>query len=105
MFCLTGRWIQVLLLLVARHRRQYREVVGELQHLYDFGVRYIHEHARNPSTREQSCATRLYSEFGRLCAASCPDAVLSFGASRNGPEIDAAVSVGGEWARIAHTTL
>jgi hypothetical protein len=81
------------------------EIANELGRLYALGVRYMHEHARNPSTREQTCETGLYRSFGELCAALCPDALVSFGASRNGPEIDAAVSARGEWARIAHTTL
>jgi len=81
------------------------QIGNELQRLYGFGVRYVHEHARSEVTREQTCALERYREFGRMCDRFCPDTIVSFGASRNGPEIDAAVAAEGEWARIAHAAL
>ena len=81
------------------------EVACEMRHLHDAGVRYHHHHARNPQTREQSCSLALYREIGNLARECAPHAALSFGGSRNGPEIDQAVSEHGEWARIAHVRL
>ncbi len=80
-------------------------IADELRQLYKTGVRYVHEHARNPATREQTCETNAYRRFGRICADACTDAIVSFGASRNGPEIDAAIAAAGEWARVAHVGL
>jgi hypothetical protein len=68
-------------------------------------VRYLHWHARNSVTGEQSCEDALYREFGLNLRQRYPGLALSYGASRNGPEIQQGIARGGEWARIAHTAL
>ncbi len=81
------------------------EIALEAELLFDEGCRYIHIHARNPVTREQSCDRNLYSRYGRDLAARCDDLLLSYGASRNGVEILDQIGSGAEWDRIAHSTL
>lgn len=80
-------------------------VKREIACLYKQGVRYFHEHARNPESQEQSCDLNTYRFFSDLVTNQAPKALLSFGGSRNGPEIAQAIKAGGEVARIAQAGL
>lgn len=77
----------------------------EAELLYAGGVRYLHWHARNPATSEQSCDDMLYREFGLNLRQRFPGLALSYGASRNGAEIQSAIANAGEWARVSHAAL
>ncbi len=81
------------------------EIVGEAVALYEAGCRYIHVHARNGTTREQTADLGSYSSYGRRLLSRCPDVALSYGGSRNGVEIDRAVEKFGEFSRVAHSEL
>lgn len=81
------------------------DILKENEILYAEGVRYFHWHARNPVTREQSCDSTLYRLFGQWQRQQNPGLALSYGGSRNGREINAALKAGGEWSRLAHTAL
>ena len=81
------------------------EIVTEAAALYEMGCRYIHIHARNGRTREQTANLTSYSYYGRNLFVKCPQAVLSYGGSRNGVEIDDTVAKGGEFSRVAHMEL
>jgi hypothetical protein len=73
----------------------------ELAALYALGCRYYHFHARNPHTREQTTSNLTYQQVGVLAQRQFPGLVLSFGASRNGPEVRDAISTFGEWERVS----
>jgi len=73
--------------------------------LYNQGVRYLHLHACNPATREQTVSLEWYSEVGKEIRRIHPDLVLSFGASRTGTEVLEAVNQREEFSRLKHTTL
>ncbi|MEO0566520.1 MAG: 3-keto-5-aminohexanoate cleavage protein [Pseudomonadota bacterium] len=81
------------------------EIRAEMASLYHAGVRYIHEHARNPATREQSAEPAIYKSISAMAREVAPDALLSFGGSRNGQEIASAIKTHGEIARVAHAGL
>lgn len=81
------------------------EILAETKQLYSLGVRYLHWHARNPFTREQSSSVELYREFGQRHRQRFPDLALSYGASRNGKEIHERIDTLGEWTRLEHTGL
>ena len=81
------------------------ELVVEVKSLHTLGVRYFHWHARNPQTREQSCAPWLYRDLGRALRTWNPEVILSYGGSRNGPEIIKAIREGSEWSRLVQTGL
>ncbi|MDJ0821022.1 MAG: 3-keto-5-aminohexanoate cleavage protein [Paracoccaceae bacterium] len=83
----------------------YDEIAREYEALYDLDVRYIHEHARNPETREQTTDLDVYAEVARIARAHAPDALTSFGGSRNGQEVSQAIREQGELARIAQAGL
>lgn len=77
----------------------------EVDAMWKGGVRYLHWHARNPLTREQSCEQALYREFGLAARRRYPGLALSYGASRNGREIREAIATRGEWERISQSGL
>jgi hypothetical protein len=74
---------------------------AELAALYALGCRYYHFHARNSHTREQTTSNLTYQQVGILAQRQFPGLVLSFGASRNGPEVRDAISALGEWERVS----
>lgn len=80
-------------------------ILAEIEGMYRSGVRYIHWHARNPTTREQSCDNGLYQEFGMRVRGRFPGIAISYGASRNGREIIEAVALKGEWERMSQAAL
>jgi hypothetical protein len=82
-----------------------REIAAELRALKVMDVKYIHEHARNPDTGEQSADLDLYRRLGKMAREIDPDALISFGASRNGPEIAKAIEARGEIARTEQARL
>lgn len=82
-----------------------REAVAEAIALYRLGCRYHHYHARNPFTREQSTDNGIYALVSRGIQRHCPDTVLSFGASRNGPEVRESIEAYGEWERVSQCGL
>ncbi|MGY9049464.1 hypothetical protein P775_12550 [Puniceibacterium antarcticum] len=81
------------------------DLAAEMKAVHDMGVRYIHVHARNPLTREQTADPDIYRAIGRIAQQVAPGSLLSFGGSRNGREIHAAIERGGERARIAHAAM
>ncbi|MEO1110212.1 MAG: 3-keto-5-aminohexanoate cleavage protein [Pseudomonadota bacterium] len=83
----------------------YDEIKAEFKALHDMGVGYIHEHARNPDTREQTTSLDVYSQISRIAQEEAPGALLSYGGSRNGPEIAEAIRSDGEIARVAQAGL
>jgi hypothetical protein len=83
----------------------FDEVERETQALYQGGCRYLHIHARNPVTHEQSCDNSIYVAYNQRLAPTFPDLILSYGASRNGIEIDEAIRRNGEWARVSQAAL
>lgn len=76
-------------------------IEAEMKDLYGMDVRYIHEHARNPESREQTTDLDVYRTVSRIARKVAPDAILSFGGSRNGREVGAAIERDGEIARVA----
>lgn len=83
----------------------FDEIQIELARLIQSGCRYWHIHARNPSTREQSCDNELYYHYSTLAKRLNPHLLVSFGGSRNGPEIAERIRVKGEWDRISQIAL
>lgn len=81
------------------------EIAWEVEQLSDLGVRYYHYHARNFSTREQTTDNVVYARVGRLVQTLDPDMLISFGASRNGPEVMQRIADHGEWERVSHADL
>ena len=81
------------------------KILEEIDAVHGLGVRYFHWHARNPETREQSCDPYLYGALGSLLRSHFPGLALSYGASRNGPEIHRAIARSGEWSRLRHALL
>ncbi|MBN8531971.1 MAG: hypothetical protein J0L97_08955 [Alphaproteobacteria bacterium] len=63
----------------------------EMAVLYALGVRYAHYHARNPATSEQSENLIWYNDLALALAERYPEVVTSFGSSRQGPELRAAM--------------
>jgi uncharacterized protein (DUF849 family) len=81
------------------------EAVAEAAALYELGCRYYHYHARNPFTGEQATDSAIYAMVSRGIQRRCPDMVLSFGASRNGPEVRDNIEAFGEWERVSQCGL
>lgn len=77
-----------------------RRLAAEIAEIHQAGCRYIHLHARDPETGEQTCDPTIYHLYGIIARQHAPDALLSFGASRNGPQVGATVANEGEWARV-----
>jgi hypothetical protein len=81
------------------------EIREELRQIHAIGGRYYHYHARNFATREQTTDNETYRYVGSDILARHPDMVLSYGASRNGPEVIANIDQLGEWERVSHADL
>ncbi|MFJ9634480.1 hypothetical protein ACIRU8_42990 [Streptomyces sp. NPDC101175] len=80
-------------------------LIAEAEALYGMGCRYYHYHARNPRTQEQSTSNEIYQEISRPLQRRCKDLLISFGASRNGPEVRESIHRFGEWERISQSGL
>ncbi|MFJ2456823.1 3-keto-5-aminohexanoate cleavage protein [Pseudomonas protegens] len=80
-------------------------IVKEAIELYDLGCRYYHYHARNPITQEQTTDNDIYQVVSRNIQRSCKDVLLSFGASRNGKEVQENIRAFGEWERVSQCAL
>ncbi|WP_434559743.1 3-keto-5-aminohexanoate cleavage protein [Pseudomonas sp. R1-6] len=80
-------------------------IVNEAIELYDLGCRYYHYHARNPITQEQTTDNDIYQAVSRNVQRSCKDILLSFGASRNGKEVQENIRAFGEWERVSQCAL
>ncbi|GGF45436.1 hypothetical protein GCM10011611_59830 [Aliidongia dinghuensis] len=81
------------------------EIRAELRRIHGIGCRYYHYHARNFMTREQTTDNSVYRDIGSDALSRHPDLVLSYGASRNGPEVIENISRFGEWERVSHADL
>ncbi|MEU6862342.1 hypothetical protein ABZ924_03525 [Streptomyces sp. NPDC046876] len=80
-------------------------LIAEAEALYGMGCRYYHYHARNPRTHEQSTSNDIYQQISRPLQRRCKEMLISFGASRNGPEVREAIARFGEWERISQSSL
>ncbi|MHC8407424.1 3-keto-5-aminohexanoate cleavage protein [Pseudomonas sp. TMB3-21] len=80
-------------------------IVQEAIELYNLGCRYYHYHARNPLTQEQTTDNDIYQAVSRNIQRSCKDVLLSFGASRNGKEVQENIKRFGEWERVSQCAL
>lgn len=80
-------------------------IVDEAIELYESGCRYYHYHARNPLTREQTTDNEIYQSVSRTIQRACKDTLLSFGASRNGREVQDNIKKFGEWERVSQCAL
>lgn len=81
------------------------EIAAEVKKLTELGCRYYHYHARNPHSREQTTDNAVYRDIGALVQSLSPDMLISFGASRNGPEVQRNIAAHGEWERVSQTDL
>ncbi|MBH0780880.1 3-keto-5-aminohexanoate cleavage protein [Nocardia bovistercoris] len=82
------------------------EALQEAVTLYALGCRYYHYHARNPATGEQSTDNAIYQSLSQSIQRSCnQDIRLSFGASRNGPEVRDSIARNGEWERVSQCSI
>lgn len=80
-------------------------IIEEALDLYNMGCRYYHYHARNPFTNEQTTDNDIYQSVSRNIQRSCKDVLLSFGASRNGKEVQDNIKEFGEWERVSQCAL
>ncbi|MET7830722.1 MULTISPECIES: hypothetical protein [Streptomyces] len=80
-------------------------LIAEAEALYGMGCRYYHYHARNPRTHEQSTSNDIYQQISRPLQRRCKEMLISFGASRNGPEVRESIQRFGEWERISQSSL
>ncbi|MFJ5925682.1 hypothetical protein ACIQF6_24040 [Kitasatospora sp. NPDC092948] len=80
-------------------------LIAEAEALSGMGCRYYHYHARNPRTHEQSTSNDIYQEISRSLQHRCKEMLISFGASRNGPEVRESIQRFGEWERISQSSL
>lgn len=78
---------------------------AEAEALYAMGCRYYHYHARNPVTREQATSNEIYQSISRPLQRRCAEMLISFGASRNGPEVRESIQRFGEWERLSQCSL
>jgi hypothetical protein len=85
--------------------KSYEQVAEELRSLASLGCLYYHYHARNPATGEQTTDNDVYRVVGRLAHAIAPKMRLSWGASRNGPEVMQRIQDYGEWERVSQAAL
>ena len=69
------------------------------------GCRYYHYHARNPLTQEQTTDNDIYQAVSRALQNRFPDLMLSFGASRNGSEVQENIRRFGEWEQVSHCAI
>jgi hypothetical protein len=86
-------------------KTSYLELVEEAKALYEMGCRYYHYHARNPLTHEQTTDNRIYQSVSRSVQRQCKDVLISFGASRNGREVQQNIRHFGEWERVSQCAL
>jgi len=84
---------------------EIEQINEEVRRLHGGGCRYYHYHARNFVTREQTTDNAVYQTVGREVLSRHPDLVLSYGASRNGPEVIENIGRLGEWERVSHADL
>lgn len=82
-----------------------QDLIDEAAALYKRGCRYYHLHARNPKTNEQTTENAVYGAVSRGVQKRCPSMLISFGASRNGSEVQRAVQQKGEWERVSQCSL
>lgn len=82
-----------------------QDLLDEAAALYKRGCRYYHLHARNPRTNEQTTRNDVYRTISRDIQQHCPSTLISFGASRNGCEVQDAVQQKGEWERVSQCSL
>lgn len=80
-------------------------LVAEAEALYGMGCRYYHYHARDPRTHEQSTSNDLYQAVSRPVQRRCHEMLISFGASRNGPQVREGIQRFGEWERISQSGI
>ncbi|MFH8789093.1 3-keto-5-aminohexanoate cleavage protein [Streptomyces roseoverticillatus] len=80
-------------------------LIAEAEALYGMGCRYYHYHARNPKTHEQSTSNEIYQQISRSLQQRCNEMLISFGASRNGPEVRESIRRFGEWERISQSSI
>jgi hypothetical protein len=80
-------------------------IVEEAISLYAMGCRYYHYHARSPFTHEQTTDNDIYQSVSRSIQRACKDVLLSFGASRNGKEVQDNIKAFGEWERVSQCAL
>lgn len=78
---------------------------AEANALYAMGCRYYHYHARNPVTREQTTSNDIYGSVSSLVQRRCKEMLISFGASRNGPEVRESIQRYGEWERLSQCSI
>ncbi|MDB5566050.1 MAG: hypothetical protein JWP84_2616 [Tardiphaga sp.] len=81
------------------------EIAREVTELTRLGCRYYHYHGRDPQTREQTTDNQIYRRVSLLVQSISPDMLISFGASRNGPEVMRRIGALGEWERVSQAEL
>ncbi|MEG7362609.1 hypothetical protein [Pseudomonas citronellolis] len=81
------------------------ELLEEARQLYAIGCRYYHYHARNPLTQEQTTDNDIYQMISRALHNRFPELMLSFGASRNGCEVQENIRRFGEWERVSQCAI
>lgn len=81
------------------------QIANEVEDLTQLGCRYYHYHGRDPRTREQTTDNQIYRKVSLLVQSLSPDMLISFGASRNGPEVIRRIGAFGEWERVSHAEL
>lgn len=81
------------------------ELLKEAEELYRNGCRYYHYHARNPITKEQTTDNEVYQSISLGVQDRCKDILISFGASRNGREVQENISSYGEWERVSQCAV
>ena len=86
-------------------KTSHQELVTEAKKLYEIGCRYYHYHARNPETHEQTTDNRIYQSVSRSVQSQCKDVLISFGASRNGGEVQQNIRHFGEWERVSQCAI
>jgi hypothetical protein len=80
-------------------------IAREVAELNRLGCRYYHYHGRDPQTREQTTDNQIYRRISLLVQSISPEMLISFGASRNGPEVMRRITAFGEWERVSHAEL
>lgn len=81
------------------------ELFREAEELYRNGCRYYHYHARNPVSKEQTTDNEVYQRISLGIQSRCRDILISFGASRNGREVQENISYFGEWERVSQCAV
>ena len=86
-------------------KHRLTDVTDEAKRLADLGCRYWHYHARNPKTNEQTTSNSIYQSVSNSVQEYDGAVIISFGASRNGPEVKEAIRHLGEWERVSQAAL